>query len=150
MRRRAVLTCESRRAAVDDGWVIAPRQVETLSVAQLSRNYRTTALRGHETISRRDPRAASARFKGSDVNEWTCHGSVILDLPIDSVLPFIGDGTAREAGPSRTILESGSWSWGSLAASFGRFETPMEVIGPPELRDAFATLADRYKTTATA
>ena len=77
-------------------------------------------------------------------------GWVILDLPIDSVLPFIGDGTAREAGPSRTILESGSWSWGSLAASFGRFETPMEVIGPPELRDAFATLADRYKTTATA
>ncbi len=90
----------------------------------------------------------SARFKGSDVNEWTCHGSVILDLPIDSVLPFIGDGTAREAGPSRTILESGSWSWGSLAASFGRFETPMEVIGPPELRDAFATLAHRYRATA--
>ncbi|WP_434810185.1 helix-turn-helix transcriptional regulator [Microbacterium sp. bgisy189] len=90
----------------------------------------------------------SARFKGSETNKWACQGSVILDLPIEAALPFIGDGTARAAGPSRTILESGSWSWGSLAASFGRFEVPIEVIGPPELRDAFATLAHRYRATA--
>lgn len=89
----------------------------------------------------------SARFKGSDTNGWACRGSVILDLPIDTVLPFVGDGVAHEAGPNRTILEAGSWSWGSLAASFGRFEAPMEVIGPPELREAFATLADRYAAT---
>ncbi len=91
----------------------------------------------------------SARFKGSDSNEWACRGSVILDLPIDEVLPFVGDGTAHEAAPNRTILESGSWSWGSLAASFGRFEVAMEVVGPPELREAFATLAGRYAATAT-
>lgn len=90
----------------------------------------------------------SARFKGSDVNEWTCRGSVILDLPIDAVLPFVGDGVAREAGPDRTLLKSGSWSWGSLAASFGRFEAPMEVVGPPQLRDAFANLGARYSATA--
>ncbi|GMA32358.1 WYL domain-containing protein [Litorihabitans aurantiacus] len=89
-----------------------------------------------------------ARFKGSDVNAWACRGSVILDLPIDAVLPFVGDGTAREAGPDRTILESGSWSWVSLAAAIGRFEVATEVIGPPELREAFATLAGRFAATA--
>ena len=91
----------------------------------------------------------SARFKGSAVNEWACRGSVILDLPVEAVLPFVGDGIAREAGPNRTIVESGSWSWGSLAASFGRFEAPMEVVGPPDLREAFSTLAQRYRATAT-
>ncbi|MDJ1113448.1 helix-turn-helix transcriptional regulator [Microbacterium dauci] len=90
----------------------------------------------------------SARFKGSDVNEWACRGSVILDLPIRKVLPFVGDGTARAYGDDRTLLEAGSWSWGSLAASFGRFEVPMQVVGPPELAEAFATLAERYASTA--
>ena len=91
----------------------------------------------------------SARFKGADVNEWACRGSVILGLPIGAVLPFIGDGVARAVGPNRTILESGSWSWGSLAAFFGRFDAPMEVLGPLELREAFATLADRYEAALT-
>lgn len=90
----------------------------------------------------------SARFKGADVNEWSCRGSVILDAPMRDVLPFAGDGTVRPLGDDRCILESGSWSWGSLAASFGRFEVPMEVVGPAELVDAFATLSKRYAETA--
>ncbi len=90
----------------------------------------------------------SARFKGSDVNEWSCRGTVILDLPVGDVLPFIGDGKVRPLGQDRCILEAGSWSWGALAASFGRFEVPMEVVEPPELVDAFALLAERYAATA--
>lgn len=89
----------------------------------------------------------AARFKGSDVNEWACRGSVILDLPIREVLPFVGDGTAEAHGDGRTVLTAGSWSWGSLAASFGRFDVPMEVVGPPELAAAFAVLARRYAST---
>lgn len=91
----------------------------------------------------------SARFKGSDVDEWPCRGAVILDLPLREVLPFVGDGAASAHEENRTVLEAGSWSWGALAASFGRFEVPMEVVGPPELARAFAVLADRYATTAT-
>lgn len=90
----------------------------------------------------------SARFKGSDVNGWPCRGTVILNLPAREVLPFAGDGTVVTLDDHRCSLEAGSWSWGSLAASFGRFEVPMEVIGPPELATAFATLATRYATTA--
>ncbi len=91
----------------------------------------------------------AARFKGSDTNVWPCRGSVILDLPLREVLPFVGDGQAEALGDDRCVLTAGSWSWGSLAAALGRFEVPVEVIEPPELRDAFATLARRYALTAT-
>lgn len=92
----------------------------------------------------------SARFKGSDVNQWPCRGTVILDLPVEEVLPFSGDGTVRPYNDGRCTLESGSWSWGSLAASYGRFEVPMEVLDPPELAEAFTVLAKRYRDTAEA
>ena len=90
----------------------------------------------------------SARFKGSDVNAWSCRGTVILHLPASSVLPFAGDGTVVDLGLDRCSLEIGSWSWGALAASFGRFEARMDVIGPPELSAAFAELAERYASAA--
>ncbi len=90
----------------------------------------------------------SARFRGADGDGWPCRGSVILDLPIRDVLPFVGDGAARALGDERSILEAGSWSWPALAASFGRFDAPMQVIGPPELADAFAALSGRYADAA--
>lgn len=92
----------------------------------------------------------SARFKGSDTNAWACTGEVVLHLPISAVLPFVGDGSVRPLDADRCVLRAGSWSWGALAASFGRFEAPMEVVGPPELREAFALLAERYGATAEA
>lgn len=90
----------------------------------------------------------AARFKGSEVNAWPCRGAVALDLPAREVLPFAGDGTVTAVGEDRCVLEVGSWSWGALAASFGRFEVAMEVIGPPELLDAFTVVADRYRVTS--
>jgi hypothetical protein len=91
----------------------------------------------------------SARcFKSRDFNEWPCRGTVILDLPARDVRPFAGDGTGRAVSGSRCSLEVGSWSWGSLAASFGRFEVAMEVVEPPELVEAFAVLARRFEATA--
>lgn len=87
----------------------------------------------------------SARFKGSDaVNAWPCTGTVVLHLPASAVIPFAGDGTVEDLGPDRCRLEAGSWSWGALAASFGRFDTEMDVVGPPELAAAFAELSRRY------
>lgn len=89
----------------------------------------------------------SARFKGSDVDEWPCRGAVVLHLPARDVLPFAGDATVTPIDDHTCRLEAGSWSWGALAASFGRFEVPMDVIGPSELASAFATLAQRYART---
>lgn len=86
----------------------------------------------------------SARFKGSDANEWPCRGTVLLHAPADRVRPFAGDGTVTVVGGDRCTLEAGSWSWGALAASFGRFEFAMEVAGPPELAEAFAVQAERF------
>lgn len=85
----------------------------------------------------------SARFKGSDVDEWPCRGTVVLDLPIRDVLPFAGDGEVRALEDGRCELVSGAWSWGALAASLCRFEAEIEVVEPKELSDAFAVLAAR-------
>jgi predicted DNA-binding transcriptional regulator YafY len=93
----------------------------------------------------------SARFKGSArTNQWPCTGTVILHRPAGYVRPFAGDGTVEELGPDQCTLESGSWSWVALAASLNRFDTDIDVIGPPQLTEAFATLAGRNRSTALA
>lgn len=93
----------------------------------------------------------SARFKGADANAWPCRGTVLLHLPASDVLPFAGDGTVTEVDEGSCTLEAGSWSWGALAASFGRFEAEMEVVGPPELAEAFGVVAGRFaRASATA
>ena len=90
----------------------------------------------------------SARFKGADADAWPCRGTVLLHLPARAVLPFAGDGTVTAVDEGSCTLEAGSWSWGALAASFGRFEAEMEVVGPPELAEAFAVQAKRFSRAA--
>ncbi|WP_394253512.1 helix-turn-helix transcriptional regulator [Arthrobacter pityocampae] len=90
----------------------------------------------------------SARFKGSATNQWPCRGTVLLHLPAHDVLPFAGDGTVTAIDDRTCTLETGAWTWEALAASYGRFDAPMDVIGPPELAAAFATLAHRYAATS--
>jgi len=91
----------------------------------------------------------SARFKGSErTNAWPCTGKVELDRPASYVLPFAGDGIVEDLGEGRCSLEAGSWSWVALAAAFTRFDTDIRVVGPPQLRDAFAQLAARNAATA--
>ncbi|WP_033443658.1 helix-turn-helix transcriptional regulator [Saccharothrix sp. NRRL B-16314] len=91
----------------------------------------------------------AARFKGSDTtNTWPCRAEVILDLPLAEVAPHAGDDTAEEVGPARTRLLTGSWSWASLAAKLARYDTEVEVVGPPALREAFAELSSRASRAA--
>lgn len=92
----------------------------------------------------------TSRFHGSDgTGDWPCHGEVILDLPAAAVSPFVHDGIVEELGPDRCRLALGSWSWPGLATAIGRFDADIEVIGPPELKAAFAHLARRYTNAAT-
>lgn len=91
----------------------------------------------------------AARFKGSDrANRWPCTGRVLLYRPASDVLRFAGDGIVEELDAGRCILEAGSWSWMSLAASTSRFDCDIEVIHPGELKDAFAVLAARSAAAA--
>jgi predicted DNA-binding transcriptional regulator YafY len=83
----------------------------------------------------------AARFQGG---EHPCRGEVILDLPASVVSTYARDGVVEELGPSRCRLVLGAWSWPGLAATFGTFDADIEVVGPPELKDAFAHLARRY------
>jgi len=91
----------------------------------------------------------SARFKGSaEADVWPCIGTVILHQPASAVLPFAADGTVEDLGPDRCRYTVGAWSWVALAASLGRFDTAIDVVGPPELAAAFATLAARSTASA--
>ncbi|MEU1628430.1 WYL domain-containing protein [Streptomyces sp. NPDC020096] len=92
----------------------------------------------------------ASRFQGSDGSgDWPCRGEVILDLPAAVVSRYTRDGLVEELGPDRCRLVLGSWSWPGLAATIGRFDADIEVIGPTELKDAFAHLARRYANAAT-
>ncbi|MEU9961055.1 WYL domain-containing protein [Streptomyces sp. NPDC050982] len=92
----------------------------------------------------------ASRFRGSDGSvDWPCRGEVILDLPAAEVSRYSRDGVVEELGPDRCRLVLGSWSWPGLAADIGRFDADIEVVGPAELRDAFAQLARRYANAAT-
>jgi predicted DNA-binding transcriptional regulator YafY len=94
----------------------------------------------------------TSRFQGSGGSggsgDRPCRGEVILDLPAAAVSPYIGDGVVEELGPNRCRLTLGSWSWPGLAASIGRFDADIEIIGPAELKAAFAHLARRYANAA--
>ncbi|MFE3450928.1 helix-turn-helix transcriptional regulator [Nonomuraea sp. NPDC059194] len=93
----------------------------------------------------------TSRFQGSDGSgDWPCRGEVILDLPAAAVSHYIRDGIVEEIGPDRCRLVLGSWSWVGLAATIGRFDAGIEVVGPPELKTAFAHLARRYAAAAAA
>jgi len=91
----------------------------------------------------------TGRFRGSDASgDWPCRGEVILDLPAAVVSRYTRDGIVEELGPDRCRLLLGSWSWPALAAAVGGFDAGIEVIGPPELKHAFALLARRYAHAA--
>lgn len=92
----------------------------------------------------------ASRFQGSDGSaDWPCRGEVILDLPAAAVFRYTREGIVEELGPDRCRLVLGSWSWPGLAATIGRFDADIEVVGPTELKDAFALLARRYAKAAT-
>ncbi|WP_370949556.1 helix-turn-helix transcriptional regulator [Amycolatopsis sp. cg5] len=89
----------------------------------------------------------TTRFQGTDAG-WACYGEVVLDRPAAEVARFTRDGVIEELGDGRCRLTLGSWSWTALAATLGRFDADVEVVGPPELREAFAHLARRYAQAA--
>jgi predicted DNA-binding transcriptional regulator YafY len=91
----------------------------------------------------------AGRFKGSDVaGDWPCRGEVVLALPAADVIPFAGDAVVEAVDEHRCGVTAGSWSWPGLAAALARFDADIEVVGPPELRAAFADLAARAARAA--
>ncbi|WP_063726186.1 helix-turn-helix transcriptional regulator [Streptomyces monomycini] len=89
------------------------------------------------------------KFQGADGSgRLPCQGEVILALPAATVSRYTRDGIVEELGPDRCRLVLGSWSWPALAASLGRFDADMEIVGPDRLREACARLARRYAEAA--
>ncbi|RSM87386.1 transcriptional regulator [Kibdelosporangium aridum] len=93
----------------------------------------------------------NAKFKGAAgvKDAWPCQGEAVIDLPADEVAPFVGDGIVEPIGDERCRLIVGSWSWAGLAASLGRFDADIHIVGPMELRNAAVLLARRYRQSVT-
>lgn len=90
-----------------------------------------------------------ARFRGAEHGTaWPCVGEVLIDLPAARVAEFVTDGVVEGAGPGRSRLVTGSWSWAGLAAQVARFDAAFEVVGPPELAQACTSLAARFGAAA--
>lgn len=89
----------------------------------------------------------NAKFKGAAGGQdtWPCQGEAVIDLPAAEVAPFAGDGIVEPMGDARCRLIAGSWSWVGLAASLGRFDAPVHIVGPAELRNAASLLARRFR-----
>jgi predicted DNA-binding transcriptional regulator YafY len=80
---------------------------------------------------------------------WPCEGTAIVHLPAKDVVPWIdSQALVEELGPATCRVTMGSWSWTGLAATLGLFEVDLEIVGPEELREAAATLGNRYRTAA--
>jgi predicted DNA-binding transcriptional regulator YafY len=91
----------------------------------------------------------AGRFRGAGgPGPWPCSGEVLLARPAAEVAPFVEDGAVEVAGADRCRVVHGAWSWTSLAARIGQLDAEVEVVGPPELRAAFAALAARFAVTA--
>ena len=79
--------------------------------------------------------------------EMPCTGTVVLHAPADRIIPWVRQTDLVEPlGDGRCRLTLSSWSWAGLAATMGMFDVALEIVGPPELREAAARLADRYTT----
>jgi predicted DNA-binding transcriptional regulator YafY len=80
---------------------------------------------------------------------WPCEGEVILHAPAADVARWVrGQGVVEELGADRCRLVVGSWSWGGLAAMCGMFDVELQIVAPPELREAAAELSRRYAAAA--
>lgn len=97
-----------------------------------------------------DPAAfVAARFKGSDgADIWPCRGTVVLDLPATAVAPYVAGAAVEPLGPDRCRVSVGAWSWPAVVAAVLRFDAAVEVIGPPELAEAFRVASARAAAAA--
>jgi predicted DNA-binding transcriptional regulator YafY len=80
---------------------------------------------------------------------WPVEGEALLDAPAADVARWLrGDAVVEELGPGRCRVVLGSWSWTGLAATLGMLDVDIEIVGPPELRDAARRLSQRYAAAA--
>ncbi|GAA0573746.1 WYL domain-containing protein [Paractinoplanes ferrugineus] len=88
------------------------------------------------------------RGSGDASGTWPCQGTVLLDLPAETVARYTRDGLVEPIGAHRCRLTLGSWYWPGLAAAIARYDADVDVVGPDELTEAFAHLARRFARTA--
>lgn len=80
-------------------------------------------------------------------------GEAVLHARAEVMSRWVGPGGTCEPLPAvdgepRCRVVMGSWSWVGLAGRLGMFDVPFDVVGPPELVEAVATLGGRCAASA--
>lgn len=87
--------------------------------------------------------------RGDTPGAWQCVGSAVLDLPADVVARWAPGGSVVEpAGPGRSRLTLGGWSWAGIAGLMITFDSDLARVEPAELRDAMALIGRRVRDAA--
>ena len=74
---------------------------------------------------------------------------MVLAVAASDVAPYLDPESAvQPLADGRCRLVMGAWSWVGLAASIARLDADIEVVGPPQLTEAFAALARRAGAAA--
>ncbi|MHC1560451.1 helix-turn-helix transcriptional regulator [Actinomycetospora sp. C-140] len=91
----------------------------------------------------------AGRFRGNaGAGDWPCRGEAVVALPAAELVPYVRDELVEEVDAGHCRMVAGAWSWVALAARFGALGADLSAVAPAELRDACATLADRYARAA--
>lgn len=84
--------------------------------------------------------------RGDTPARWQCMGTAVMALPADVVARWAPGGSLVEhAGPGKTRLTLGAWSWAGIAGLLATFDADIDDVQPEELRAACATIARRYQ-----
>ena len=93
----------------------------------------------------------AARSKGSeDTNEWPCQAELLLELPMEKIAPFLGDGELEQVSATSCRVRVGSWSWAGVLAWALRFDAPFRILGPENFRNSVSGFTQRITDAAAA
>ena len=98
-----------------------------------------------------DDEAASYVQRSAGTATWRYRARIRIHAPADQARGLLPLAVSVSAdGPDRCVIEVGSDTPHQLALYIGLLDADFEILGPPELAEAFVRLAERYQRAAQA
>ncbi|MFK5690647.1 helix-turn-helix transcriptional regulator [Ornithinimicrobium sp. LYQ92] len=81
------------------------------------------------------------------VAAWPARGTVLMHAPAEAIARWVREdqGVVTALDESTCRVEMGAWSYGAIIAYLLLFEVDLEVLDPPELREAAQQVAGRLR-----
>ncbi|MFI6296543.1 helix-turn-helix transcriptional regulator [Nonomuraea sp. NPDC050790] len=87
--------------------------------------------------------------RGDTPATWPCTGTARLNLPAETVARWAPGGSVVEPlTPGHCRLTIGAWSWAGVAGILATFDTDLDQVTPPALKEACRRLVDRWQAVS--